>query len=98
MKPLHTGLSLSITVAIFYSLCTVIEVTWPVQFMGFMNALFHGLDFSDLSTSEPFSWASYFYALVVLAVWAFAIGVMFAWLYNTFSGLRVQHIVCHEQP
>lgn len=97
MKPLQTGLALSVTIAIFYALCTLVEVLWPEQFMGFMNALFHGLDFRKLFTSEPYRWSSFFYALVILAVWGFAIGTFFAWLHNTLFGLRRHHIAQHEQ-
>jgi hypothetical protein len=73
MKPLQTGLALSATVALFYTLCTVVEVTWPDQFMGFMNALFHGLDFRKLITSDAYDWSSFFYALILMTIWAFGL-------------------------
>jgi len=97
MKPLHAGLALSATVALFYSLCTLVEVTWPNQFMGFMNALFHGMDFGKLATSAPYSWASFSYALVVMALWAFAFGAFFAFIHNMLSGVRRRfHMMQHE--
>lgn len=80
MKPLQTGLALSVTVAVFYALCTLAEVMWPQQFMGFMNALFHGMNFRSLQSGEPFRWQSFVLALVVMALWAFAMGAFFAWL------------------
>lgn len=89
MKPLHTGVTLSATVGVFYSLCTVVEITFPEQFLGFMNALFHGLDFSRLAAPAPYRWASFLYALVVLVAWAFAVGAFFGWLHNALSGSRV---------
>jgi hypothetical protein len=95
MKPLHTGLALSATVALFYSLCVLIEVLLPVQFMGFMNALFHGLDFRILQSAEPYRWQAYVYALVKMAVWAFAIGVFFAWLSNAISKFHYHGFVRH---
>lgn len=52
MKPIYTGLALSITAMVFYSLCTFAEVMWPAKVMEFMNALFHGLNFRRLSASE----------------------------------------------
>ena len=96
MKPLPTGLALSTTVALFYSLCTLVEVTWPDQFMGFMNALFHGLDFRKLVTTEPFTWSSFVYALVVLAAWGFGIGAFFSWVHDALSSGRGQHMMRHE--
>lgn len=97
MKPLQSGITLSITVSVFYSLCTLVEVMWPEQFMGFMNALFHGLDFRKLFTSEPYSWPSFFYALAVLAVWSFVFGAFFAWLRNAITGLRIHALARHEK-
>jgi hypothetical protein len=95
MKPLQTGLALSATVAIFYSLCTLVEVMLPEQFMGFMNALFHGLDFRMLQSAEPHRWQVYFYALVVLALWGFAIGAFFAWLHDAISKFHYHGAVRH---
>ena len=97
MKPLHTGLALSVTVALFYSLCTLVEVILPNQFMGFMNALFHGLDFGKLAIFETYNWASFIYALVVMSLWAFAFGAFFAFIHNMLSGARSQfHMMQHE--
>jgi len=95
MKPLQTGLALSVTVSIFYSLCTLIEVLWPEQFMVFMNALFHGLDFRMLRSAEPYRWQAYFYALVVMAFWGFAIGAFFAWLQNAIQKFHYRGAVRH---
>lgn len=95
MRPLQTGLALSATVAVFYSFCALIEVLWPAQFMGFMNALFHGMDFRPLETAELNPWRDYLYALVVMALWAFAAGAFFAAVRNALEhvhlGRRVQH-------
>jgi hypothetical protein len=88
MKPLHTGIALSMTVALFYSLCALVEVLWPAQFMGFMNALFHGMDFRALQTAAAHPWRDYFYALAVMALWAFAIGTFFASLHNALTRLH----------
>jgi hypothetical protein len=97
MKPLQTGLALSATVALFYTLCTVVEVMWPDQFMGFMNALFHGLDFRKLMTSDAYDWSSFFYALVLMTIWAFALGFFFALIHNALSGVRRRiHMMQHE--
>lgn len=88
MKPLHTGLALSTTVAVFYSLCTLVEVLWPAQFMGFMNALFHGMDFQPLQTAAAHPWRDFLYALAVMALWAFAVGAFFASVHNAFGRLE----------
>jgi hypothetical protein len=76
MKPLLTGSTLALTVMVFYSLCTL--VVWPDRFMGFMNALFHGLDFRPLVVTQPYTWGAFFTADVVLGLWGFGIGAFFA--------------------
>lgn len=89
MKPIQTGVALSVTVALFYSLCTLIEIMWPAQFIGFMNALFHGLDFRPLQAAGASPWRDYFYALIVVALWGFAVGAFFAGLHNALDRLHL---------
>jgi hypothetical protein len=48
MAPLHTGLALAITVVFAYALCTLAWVLAPGPFLGFMNNLFHGTDFTPM--------------------------------------------------
>lgn len=95
MKPIQTGAALSVTVAVFYSLCTLAEVLWPAQFMGFMNALFHGMDFRPLQTTELHPWRDYFYALIVMTLWAFAMGAFFATVRNALEQVRLHRPVQH---
>lgn len=95
MKSIQTGLALSITIAVFYSLCALVEVLWPAQFIGFMNALFHGLDFRPLQSAEPHPWRDYLYAVSVMALWAFAVGTPFAALHNALAQLRFHRPIQH---
>lgn len=95
MKPIQTGLALSATVALFYSFCTLIEVLWPAQFIGFMNALFHGLDFQPMRGVLASPWSDYFFALPVVALWAFAAGVFYAAVHNALGRLQLQRPVRH---
>lgn len=85
MKPLRTGITLSLTISVFYTLCTLIWVAAPDRFMSFMNALFHGLDFRMLMTAVPYDWSSFFYSLVVFAIWGLGIGSFFSWVHNALS-------------
>ena len=77
---LSTGLALAATVAVFYALCTLVWAVLPGPFLGFMNSLFHGMDFTSLVTDAPFSWNGFAEALVVMSVWAFLAGAFFGWL------------------
>lgn len=77
---LRTGLAFAATVALFYLLCTLVWLVAPAQFMRFMNALFHGLDFTPLLTQPGFAWGGFLGAAAVLFVWAFLGGAFFAWL------------------
>lgn len=82
MNILRTGIALSITVALFYALCALAWALAPRPFMSFMNSLFHGIDFSSLVQTSPFSWPGFFVALLVLSAWAMLAGAFFALLSN----------------
>ena len=84
--PVRTGITLSVTVALFYALCTLVWVIAPGPFLGFMNSLFHGVDFAPLLKPSAFSAGSFLGALVVMAVWAFLAGTFFAWLHQRLRG------------
>ncbi|CAN7766446.1 DUF5676 family membrane protein [Cupriavidus necator] len=77
---LHTGISLAVTVALFYALCTLVWLAAPGPFLGFMNSLFHGMNFSPLLRSASFSWGGFIEALLVMSVWAFFAGTFFGWV------------------
>lgn len=77
---LGTGIALAVTVALFYALCALVCLFAPGPFLGFMNSLFHGLDFKPLLTSARFSWGGFVEALTVMSLWAFLAGTFFGWL------------------
>lgn len=83
--PLRTGIALAITVGVFYVLCTLVWAAAPGPFLGFMNSLFHGLDFGSMVRPAPFAWPGFVTALFVLCVWALLAGSFFAWLINRLS-------------
>lgn len=80
--PLRTGITLAITVAVFYALCTLAWLAAPGPFLGFMNNLFHGIDFGPLLKPAPFYWGGFIEALMVMSVWAFLAGTFFAWVHR----------------
>ena len=82
LRPLGTGLALAITVGLFYALCTLVWALAPGPFLGLMNNLFHGLDFSAMVQPRPFAWPGFLVALVVLSGWALLAGMFFGWLRN----------------
>lgn len=82
MAPIRTGMTLAITAGLFYALCTVAWALAPGPFLGFMNNLFHGLDFSPLLQAQPFAWTGFISTLLILSVWALLAGTFFAWLSN----------------
>ena len=81
-RPFCTGIALAITVGVFYALCTLLWVLAPGPFLGFMNSLFHGMDFSSMVQPRPFAWSGFLVALLLLSVWALLAGAFFAWLRN----------------
>ena len=76
--PLRTGVALAVTVAVFYTFCTLAWLAAPGPFLGFTNNLFHGIDFRPLLKPAPFSWGGFIEALLVMSVWAFLAGTFFA--------------------
>ena len=82
MTPFRTGLALAITVGTFYALCTVAWVVAPATFLGFMNNLFHGMDFTAMVQPRPFAFPAFLAALLVLSTWALLAGMFFTWLRN----------------
>jgi small-conductance mechanosensitive channel len=78
---LRTGVALAITVGVAYTTCTLFFWAWPEAGMSLANALFHGLDFRKLQGGGgAFNFGGFLYALVVMVIWAFMLGVVFAWL------------------
>ena len=84
--PWKTGASLSLTMAISYTVCAILYNLWPQQGVAFLNALFHGLDFGRLAAPVPFTLDVFIYPLAVLVVWGFVVGTVFAWLDNRLHG------------
>lgn len=81
-SPLRTGISLAVTVGVFYALCALVWTLAPGPFLGFMNNLFHGMDFSSMVRPRPFAWPGFLAALLVLSTWALLAGMFFAWVLN----------------
>lgn len=80
MTAIRTGIAFAITVGIGYIACSFSFWLWPDAAANFMNALFHGLDFSRLQGARAFTFGGFSYALGVMVVWAFALGTLFGWL------------------
>jgi len=86
LHPWKTGIALALTVAIGYTVCTVIYGFAPEEGMNFLNALFHGLDFRKLGALTAFTFSMFFYPLIVFLVWGFAVGALYGWLHNLLHG------------
>jgi len=71
-----------VTLTIPYTVCAIAYALMPERGIDFLNALFHGLDFHKLGTPMPFTFLMFVYPLVVFVIWAFAVGTLYAWLYN----------------
>ncbi len=85
MTPFRTGIALAITVGVFYALCTLIWTLAPGPSLGFLNSLFHGMDFGSMARSGPFNWPGFLTSLVVLCLWALLAGSFYAWVVTRMS-------------
>jgi hypothetical protein len=72
-SPWRTEVTLAVTFAITYTVCAIAYALMPERGIGFLNALFHGLDFHKLGTPMPFTFLMFVYPLVVFVVWADAL-------------------------
>ena len=79
-RAVSTGIALAVTVGVLYALCTLMWVLAPGPSLGFMNSLFHGMDFSGMVQLRPFAWSGFLVALLLLSGWALLAGTFFAWL------------------
>lgn len=86
MNPSKTGVTLAVTIAIAYTACAIVYALAPERGIDFVNALSHGLDFRKLGTPQPFTFVMFLYPLVVLVVWGFLVGTLYAWLHNLLHG------------
>ena len=82
LNPWTFGAVLSITILISYLLCALFWYSFTGPAIDFMNALFHGVDFRKIYTATPFSAGAFVYVLVVLAVWSFVLGAIYATVRN----------------
>jgi cytosine/uracil/thiamine/allantoin permease len=83
LNPWKFGAVLSVTVLINYILCTIFWYAFTGPAIDLLNALFHGLDFRKLQmVAAAFSVAGFAYALIVLMVWAYLVGAIYALVRN----------------
>lgn len=88
LNPWRFGAARAPTVVIGYAACTVVWAAFTDQAIGFLNALFHGLDFRRFATGGGFALTAVLYGAVVLAMWAFLTGALFALVRNRLSAPR----------
>ena len=86
VQPTENGVALGLTLAVSYTVCAVASALWPENGIDFLNALFHGLDFRKLAVATPMTFSTFFYPLVILTLWGFAVGTLYAWLQRRLSG------------
>jgi hypothetical protein len=86
LNPWKFGSVLSLTVLINYILCTVFWVAFPGPSLDLINGLFHGMDFRKIFSATPFSLGTFVYVLIVFAVWAYILGVVYATMRNVLLG------------
>lgn len=84
--PWKSALALALSMAISYTVCALLYALWPAQGIAFLNALFHGLDFSRLQTPEAYGVTDFLGPLLVLSGWGALVGSLFAWLYGKLLG------------
>lgn len=91
LVPWRFGAALAGTVVIGYAACTLLWVAFTDLGIDFLNSLFHGLDFRRLAVEQGFRVGGAIVSAIVLGLWAFLMGALFAALRNWLSVDRTQH-------
>lgn len=84
LNPWIYGAVFSITLVINYTLCTVFWFVFTEPSIKFLNILFHGMDFRKIYAAATFSPGDFLYVLILFAVWAYVLGVIYAMVRNLF--------------
>lgn len=82
LNPWRFGAVLSMTVIANYVLCTIFWYAFNEPSIKFLNALFHGMDFNKIYTSTALSLGGSLYVLIVFSIWAYVLGVIYAFIRN----------------
>jgi hypothetical protein len=77
------GVALAITAAVANSLCAAAIALWPDQSLAVANTWAHGLDLRAIEATAPMTLGGFLSGLLVLTLIGFAVGVLFAWTYNS---------------
>jgi len=75
-----------LTVLVNYIPCTIFWYAFTGPSIELMNGLFHGMDFRKIFAATPFSAGTFVYVLVVFAVWAYILGVVYATMRSVLLG------------
>jgi hypothetical protein len=86
LNPWKFGAVLSLTVLIMYIVCTILWYAFTGPSLDFMNGLFHGMDFRKIFAVTPFAVGTFIFVLIVIAVWAYILGVVYATMRNVLLG------------
>jgi hypothetical protein len=86
LNPWVFGVVVAITVVIGYTLCTLFWFALTEQSIGFLNTLFHGMDFHKIYAATDFSLVGYLSVVAVFTVWGYVIGVVYATARNLLIG------------
>ncbi len=82
LNPWTVGWATAVTFMLVNAVCAVAVALFPDWTIGFANAWAHGLDLTLLKSTKPFTAASFLYGLLGGGATFFAVGVLFAAVYN----------------
>lgn len=83
LNPWAVGAALAITLAVAYSVCATAFALRPEETLAFFNAWFHGVDLRVLQpAAKTFTLGVFFYGLSGIVLTGFAMGVVYAVVYN----------------
>ncbi|HIH19911.1 TPA: hypothetical protein HA244_01445 [Candidatus Micrarchaeota archaeon] len=84
LNEMKVGYALGTTWGILYAVCALLFMLVPRPTIGFFNYLFHGIALDP----KPIDFGFAIVGLAVSSITAFAIGALFARVYNHFDARR----------
>lgn len=89
LKTKAVSLSLTLTTDILYLLCAFLVYTWPMGFIAYLNAWFHGVDLTLIASQRPFTVIGLLTGLITISAASLVAGTLFSMIYNKFTQTHV---------
>lgn len=79
----HSGSALGLTLATFFTLCSLVFVAWPSGYMAATSMLFHG--FALDQAPHAMNFATFITGLICISIVGYVVGTVYALIFNAIA-------------